>query len=267
MSAELIAEPVSAPSLRNANHLARPSRARRPLRRASSKPSRVPSRQRGSRCSRDRRAELLPRPQILIVRKPYQTAKRLFDLIACLAAMPFLLPVLAIIALAIWLTDPGPILFKQTRTGRGGRRFKMYKFRTMLKNAEELEKKYAHLNKLKWPDFKIENDPRVTFVGKFLRKTSLDELPQLFNVIKGDMSLVGPRPTIFATDKYELWQMERLEVLPGITGLWQISGRSDIEFDDRLRLDSEYIQKQSLWLDLCILWRTLPVVWQQHGAY
>lgn len=213
------------------------------------------------------RADLLPRPRVLLVGRRYQTAKRLFDVTACLAAMPLLLPILAVIALVIWLTDPGPILFKQTRTGKGGRRFKMYKFRTMLKNAEELEKKYAHLNKLKWPDFKIENDPRVTLIGKLLRRTSLDELPQLFNVLKGDMSLVGPRPTIFATDQYALWQMERLEVLPGITGLWQISGRSDLEFDDRLRLDIEYIQNQSLWFDLCILWRTLPVVWQQHGAY
>jgi exopolysaccharide biosynthesis polyprenyl glycosylphosphotransferase len=204
---------------------------------------------------------------VLIVRARYQRAKRAFDVAVCLAAMPLLMPLLALIALAVWLTDPGPILFKQTRTGMGGRRFKMYKFRTMLTNAEELEKKYAHLNKLKWPDFKIENDPRVTLVGSFLRRTSLDELPQLFNVLKGDMSLVGPRPTIFATDQYRLWQMERLEVLPGITGLWQINGRSDLDFDDRLRLDIEYVENQSLWLDLCILWRTIPVVWRQQGAY
>jgi lipopolysaccharide/colanic/teichoic acid biosynthesis glycosyltransferase len=193
--------------------------------------------------------------------------KRLVDVALCLAALPLLLPIFTVCAIAIWLNDPGPVLFTQMRTGKRGRRFKMYKFRTMLKNAEELKQKYAHLNELKWPDFKISNDPRVTRVGNFLRRTSLDELPQLFNVLKGDMSLVGPRPTSFAPSTYELWHMERLEVAPGVTGLWQISGRSDLEFDERLRLDIEYIQNQSLGLDLSILWRTFSAVCQQHGAY
>jgi lipopolysaccharide/colanic/teichoic acid biosynthesis glycosyltransferase len=143
----------------------------------------------------------------------------------------------------------------------------MYKFRTMLKNAEELKERYAHLNELCWPDFKITDDPRVTRVGRFLRKTSLDELPQIFNVLNGTMSLVGPRPTSFDVSTYELWHTERLEVLPGITGLWQISGRSDIDFDDRLRLDVDYIERQSLALDLYILWRTVAVVLKQKGAY
>ena len=185
----------------------------------------------------------------------------------CLMALPLILPVMAICALAIWWEDPGPVVFAQLRTGWGGRRFKMYKFRTMVKNAEDLKAKYAHLNELTWPDFKITNDPRVTRVGRILRKTSLDELPQIFNVLKGDMSLVGPRPTSFDASTYALWQTERLEVQPGITGLWQVSGRSDLDFDQRLRLDVEYIEQQSLWLDLQILLRTVAVVFHQRGAY
>jgi lipopolysaccharide/colanic/teichoic acid biosynthesis glycosyltransferase len=181
--------------------------------------------------------------------------------------LPFVLPLMGIIALAVWCDDPGPIFFKQLRTGRGGRRFRMYKFRTMLKNAEALKDRYRHLNELAWPDFKITNDPRVTRVGRVLRKTSLDELPQIFNVLNGSMSLVGPRPTSFDISTYELWHTERLEVLPGITGLWQISGRSDIEFNDRLQLDVEYIEHQSLGFDLYILWKTVAVVLKQKGAY
>jgi lipopolysaccharide/colanic/teichoic acid biosynthesis glycosyltransferase len=217
--------------------------------------------------SREVNVTLLPRPRFVIVRKRYQMAKRFLDIGLCLAAMPLLFPILAIIAAAIWINDPGPVFFTQMRTGRGGRRFKMYKFRTMLTNAEELKQKYAHLNIQKWPAFKIPNDPRITRVGRFLRRTSLDELPQLFNVLKGDMSLVGPRPTSFAPTTYTLWQMERLEVLPGVTGLWQIGDRSDLEFDEWSRLDIEYVKNQSLWLDLNILWRTIAVVWQQRGAY
>ena len=170
-------------------------------------------------------------------------------------------------ALAIWIDDPGPIFFVQMRTGKGGRRFPMYKFRTMVKDAEEKKKELAHLNELTWPDFKITNDPRITRVGRILRKTSLDELPQVFNVLKGDMSLVGPRPTSFDSSTYSLWHTERLEVLPGITGLWQVSGRSSLDFDERLRLDIEYIERRSLWLDIQILFRTVAAVFTQRGAY
>jgi lipopolysaccharide/colanic/teichoic acid biosynthesis glycosyltransferase len=123
------------------------------------------------------------------------------------------------------------------------------------------------LNELTWPDFKITNDPRVTKIGRILRKTSLDELPQIFNVLKGDMSWVGPRPTSFDVSTYSLWHTERLEVLPGLTGLWQVSGRSDLDFDDRLRLDIEYIERQSLWLDIKIMIRTVTTIFSQHGAY
>jgi lipopolysaccharide/colanic/teichoic acid biosynthesis glycosyltransferase len=206
-------------------------------------------------------------PQVFLFRPLYRRAKRIFDLAVCLALLPFVLPVLGLCALLIWLEDPGSVFFTQLRTGKGGMRFKMYKLRTMVKNAEELKQKYAHLNELTWPDFKITNDPRVTRVGKFLRKTSLDELPQIFNVLKGDMSLVGPRPTSFDASTYALWHTERLEVLPGLTGLWQVSGRSNLDFDERLRLDIEYIERQSFWLDIEILLRTAIAIFTQHGAY
>jgi lipopolysaccharide/colanic/teichoic acid biosynthesis glycosyltransferase len=212
-------------------------------------------------------ARLVARPRGLLIRKTHARWKRALDLVLCLAALPLVLPVMAVCAAAIWVTDPGPVLFRQRRTGKGGQRFRMLKFRTMVRNAEELKVKYAHLNELPSPDFKITNDPRVTWIGRILRKTSLDELPQLFNVIRGEMSLVGPRPTSFDATTYSLWHTERLEVLPGITGLWQINGRSDLNFDQRLRLDIEYIEQQSLWLDLTILARTLLAVVSQRGAY
>ncbi len=204
---------------------------------------------------------------VTLFRTSYRIGKRILDLTICALFLPVLLPVIGLCALAIWIDDPGPIFFMQKRTGKGGRRFKMFKLRTMAKNAEELKQKYAHLNELTWPDFKITNDPRVTRVGRILRKTSLDELPQIFNIIKGDMSLVGPRPTSFDVSTYKLWHTERLEVVPGLTGLWQVSGRSDLDFDDRLRLDIEYIERRSLWLDIWILIRTVTVVFTQEGAY
>jgi lipopolysaccharide/colanic/teichoic acid biosynthesis glycosyltransferase len=174
--------------------------------------------------------------------------------------------ILALCALAVWLDSPGPAFFSQLRTGKGGRRFKMYKIRTMLQNAEELKAKYAHLNELSYPDFKIRHDPRVTTVGRFLRRTSLDELPQIFNVLRGDLSLVGPRPTSFGAETYSLWHTARLEVLPGITGLWQVSGRNELDFDERLRLDIAYIRNRSFWLDLQILLRTAGCVLSGRGA-
>jgi lipopolysaccharide/colanic/teichoic acid biosynthesis glycosyltransferase len=185
-----------------------------------------------------------------------------------LLALPFWGPVFLLIALLIKITSPGaPVIFSQARTGKGGRRFKMYKFRSMVPNAEELKKKYAHLNELQWPDFKITNDPRITRIGRFLRKTSLDELPQLLNVLTGDMSLVGPRPTSFGADTYKLWHTERLDVLPGLTGLWQVYGRASLEFDDRLRLDIAYIERRSIWLDINLLVMTVLAVLKQRGAH
>ena len=198
----------------------------------------------------------------------YLLAKRVMDLALVLTTIALWLPVNMAIALIILLTSPGePVVFKQLRTGRGGRRFNMYKFRTMVPNAEALKSNYAHLNELQWPDFKITNDPRITPIGRFLRKTSLDELPQLFNVLMGEMSLVGPRPTSFGAETYKLWHTERLDVPPGLTGLWQIIGRAQLEFDDRLRLDIAYIERRSLWLDINILVRTILAVFNQRGAH
>lgn len=197
----------------------------------------------------------------------YLFLKRVMDVVLCLLGLPFALPVMAACAIAVWIEDPGAVLFFQQRTGKFGRRFTMFKFRTMKKNADALKQQYAHLNQLTWPDFKIADDPRVTRVGKILRKTSLDELPQIFNVLRGDMSLVGPRPTSFDVDTYSLRHTERLEVIPGITGLWQIKGRGDVDFDERLELDVEYIQNRSLWLDVCILIGTLTAIVRPRGAY
>lgn len=198
----------------------------------------------------------------------YFFVKRIMDLSLVLLAMPILLPVFLLITLLIKIESPnGPVIFSQNRTGKGGKRFKMYKFRSMVPNAEELKKELAHLNELKWPDFKITNDPRVTRMGNILRKTSLDELPQLINVLKGEMSLVGPRPTSFAPDTYDLWQTVRLDVVPGLTGLWQIVGRAETEFYERLRLDVMYIKHRSIWLDVQILFRTVSAVIAQRGAH
>lgn len=197
----------------------------------------------------------------------YHACKRTFDVVICLMLLPVVLPVIFACGLLIRLESAGPVLFVQLRTGKGGRRFRMYKLRTMVPNAEELKQKYSHLNEQTGPDFKIRNDPRITRVGRFLRKTSLDELPQLFNVLLGDMSLVGPRPTSFGADTYELWHTERLEVLPGITGLWQISGRSDLDFDQRLRLDIAYIERRSFWYDMYILLMTVPAMFIQRNGY
>lgn len=198
----------------------------------------------------------------------YLVVKRLMDVSMVLITAPLWLSIIALIALIIKIQSPlDPVFFIQQRTGKGGRRFAMYKFRTMVANAEELKEKYADLNELHWPDFKIHNDPRITTFGRFLRKTSLDELPQVLNVLKGEMSLVGPRPTSFGSKHYQLWHTERLDVQPGLTGLWQVVGRGSSEFDDRLRLDITYIEKRCLRLDLQILLHTITAVFEQRGAY
>jgi lipopolysaccharide/colanic/teichoic acid biosynthesis glycosyltransferase len=198
----------------------------------------------------------------------YLRAKRVMDLGLVCLALPLLLPLMGLIGLLIKLESPGgPVVFFQMRTGRGGCPFRMYKFRTMVPNAEELKKELAHLNELQWPDFKITKDPRITRVGKFLRKTSLDEFPQFFNILRGEMSLVGPRPTSFSVQTYKLWQTERLIAAPGLTGLWQIVGRGTTEFNARLRMDIAYIEHRCLWLDFQLLVRTVLAVLLQHGAH
>jgi lipopolysaccharide/colanic/teichoic acid biosynthesis glycosyltransferase len=199
------------------------------------------------------------------VSRAYLVSKRMFDLLVCLWLLPVVLPLLGLCALAIRLDSPGPVVIAQERTGKDGRRFRMYKFRTMVRNAEELKTGLAHLNVLPPPDFKIPNDPRITKVGRILRKTSIDELPQLLNVVRGEMSLVGPRPTSFAPATYSLWHTHRLEVTPGITGLWQIKGRNLTTFDERLRLDIEYIEHRSFLFDLKILLLTVPTIFRGSG--
>jgi lipopolysaccharide/colanic/teichoic acid biosynthesis glycosyltransferase len=196
----------------------------------------------------------------------FSRTKRILDLGICLAVMPIVAPILIACAIAVMIDSPGPILFRQQRTGRHGVRFGMYKFRTMVANAEELKASLAHLNILPAPDFKIIDDPRITRVGRFMRKTSLDELPQILNVIRGEMSLVGPRPTSFAASTYQLWHAERLEVTPGITGLWQVKGRNECTFDERLRLDVEYIEAMSPLLDIKIMLWTVGSVLKRSGA-
>jgi lipopolysaccharide/colanic/teichoic acid biosynthesis glycosyltransferase len=196
----------------------------------------------------------------------YLAAKRALDVTLCLALLVVFVPILLVCALAVRLDSAGPVTFTQLRTGRDGRRFRMYKFRTMVQNAEELKASLAHLNILPPPDFKIPNDPRITRVGRFLRATSLDELPQLINVLRGDMSLVGPRPTSFAPSTYDVWHTHRLDVPPGLTGLWQIEGRGQMSFDERLRLDVKYIRRASIRYDLFLLLRTLGAVLRRSGA-
>jgi lipopolysaccharide/colanic/teichoic acid biosynthesis glycosyltransferase len=197
----------------------------------------------------------------------YLTTKRLLDLCLVLSTSPFWLFVLLCCAVCSKLEDwRAPVFFRQLRTGRGGKRFMMLKLRTMVPDAEAAKERLRHLSKRRWPDFKIENDPRITRVGRFLRKSSLDELPQLINVLRGEMSLVGPRPTSFEASSYSLWQTQRLEVPPGITGLWQIVGRGSTEFGERLRLDIAYIERRSLGLDLEILVRTIPAVLAHRGG-
>jgi lipopolysaccharide/colanic/teichoic acid biosynthesis glycosyltransferase len=194
--------------------------------------------------------------------------KRSFDVGAVVASAPLWVPLALLCAAAIKLSDrSAPALFRQERTGRGGRRFEMLKFRTMVPNAEELKEEVARLNLLAWPDFKVVDDPRVTRLGRILRKTSLDEIPQLLNVLRGEMSLVGPRPTSFAPEVYQDWHTARLDVIPGITGLWQVEGRAKTEFDERLRLDLQYVRRQGFLYDLSILLRTVLVVFTARGGH
>jgi len=194
--------------------------------------------------------------------------KRTFDIVAALAATLILLPLFLLAALLIKLTSHGAVFFVQERVGLNKRKFRLYKFRTMVADAEKRQREVEHLNEVSGPVFKITDDPRLTHLGKFLRKTSIDELPQLFNVLKGDMSLVGPRPLPvrdyngFAQD----WQRRRFSVRPGITCLWQINGRSSIAFEKWMQLDMEYIDRWSLGLDFKILAKTIPAVIKGAGA-
>ncbi len=195
--------------------------------------------------------------------------KRLIDVVVASIGIVVSTPIMAAIAIAIKLEDPsGSILFRQERVGLNGRRFRCYKFRTMVPDAEALKERLNHLNVMSGPVFKIPDDPRVTRVGKFLRRTSLDELPQLFNVVLGSMSMVGPRPALPSEVlEYDEAYRRRLSVRPGLTCLWQISGRNEVDFADWMELDMEYIDSWSIGLDLKIMAKTIPAVLQQRGAH
>lgn len=195
--------------------------------------------------------------------------KQLIDFVGALLALIVLSPIFLLIGLLIKLSSPGPILFRQQRCGLNGHPFTIFKFRTMVTNAEQRKHELASMNEMSGPVFKIKNDPRVTSIGKFLRKFSIDEAPQFFNVLRGEMSLVGPRPLPVDEVKRfdDLAHRRRLSVKPGLTCLWQISGRNEVSnFKDWVRLDLEYIDNWSLWLDLKIMWRTIPVVLIGSGA-
>ena len=221
------------------------------------------------------RAEFIPGATIPLfrVKAPVLTdvnllLKRLFDLLVGGAALLITAPLMLIIAVIIKLSSPGPIIYRSVRPGLGGRPFYCLKFRTMLHNADQIQDDLEPMNEGSGPLFKIRNDPRLTPIGGWLRQFSLDELPQLLNVLRGEMSLVGPRP--LPMRDYELlegWHKKRYLVLPGITGLWQISGRSDLDFDDLVRLDFLYLEQWSLFLDCSILLKTIPAVLTRRGAY
>ena len=194
--------------------------------------------------------------------------KRILDLVGATVALILAAPLLLLAAIAITIESRGSVLYRSTRVGRNGRPFTFYKLRSMVNGADRHRHHLNHLNECDGPVFKISRDPRVTVVGRFLRTTSLDELPQLWNVIRGVMSLVGPRPPLpEEVSHYQPWQMRRLDVRPGLTCLWQISGRSRIGFEEWMRLDLEYIRYRSFRLDLQILLRTIPAVLSQEGAY
>jgi exopolysaccharide biosynthesis polyprenyl glycosylphosphotransferase len=195
-------------------------------------------------------------------------AKRFADTALATLLLILLSPLMLAVAVLVAFTSAGPILYRQIRCGLGGRRFTLLKFRSMVQNAEELRADMEHLNEADGPVFKIADDPRVTPIGRWLRRTSLDELPQLWNILRGDMSFVGPRPPIPAeVDKYESWQRRRLRMRPGLTCLWALEGRSQLNFDRWMQLDLSYIDRWSLWLDAQIFLKTIPHVLFGRGAW
>ena len=210
---------------------------------------------------------LLGMREISLERGP-RLIKRAIDTIGATVALLIISPIMGLVALVIRLENDGPILFRQERLGAKSEPFEVFKFRSMRVGAEAEQESLAALNEADGPLFKIKDDPRSTRVGRFIRKSSLDELPQLINVLRGEMSLVGPRPPLASeVAEYQSWQRKRLEVKPGMTGLWQVSGRSDLTFDEMCLLDIYYIENWSLWLDVRIILRTIPLIFLRRGAY
>lgn len=201
-------------------------------------------------------------------RKKYYFVKRIFDVVLSIGGLIILSPMMAVIAYKIKKEDGGPVFYKQIRVGKNGQPFEMYKFRSMCVDADKMLAKLKEQNDVDGPMFKMKEDPRVTKIGHFIRKHSLDELPQFFNVIKGNMSLVGPRPPLPSeVAEYSDYDKQRLYVIPGCTGLWQATERSEVGFNEMVQLDIEYIQKASLLFDLWIIWKTIEIVIRPNGSY
>jgi lipopolysaccharide/colanic/teichoic acid biosynthesis glycosyltransferase len=197
----------------------------------------------------------------------YRLLKRAIDVTLSSLTLVALAPVLVVITALIWLSDrSAPVLFRQRRCGYHGRPFKVLKFRTMVRNADELKEQLRSQSLVPWPDFRLANDPRVTRLGRFLRKSSLDELPQLVNVLRGEMSLVGPRPTSFDASTYALWQTERVEFRPGLTGPWQVYGRNSMAFDERCRLEITFFRNPSLLRELKLFLPTIMSLVRRTGV-
>ncbi|ERK32254.1 galactosyl transferase CpsE [Clostridium intestinale URNW] len=197
----------------------------------------------------------------------YNFVKRFIDIFCSSLGILLLSPVFIVVGTIIKLDSKGPIIFSQKRVGKDGKEFKMYKFRSMVVNAEELKKKLMHQNEMSGPMFKMKDDPRITKIGKFIRKTSIDELPQLINVLKGEMSLVGPRPSLpKEVAQFEPWMMRRLDVKPGLTCYWQVSGRNNIDFDDWMKLDIKYVEDRSIKLDIKLIFKTVFVLFGDKNA-
>lgn len=199
----------------------------------------------------------------------YRFVKRLFDMVASTIALVILSPLFLIIAICIKIDDPkGPVFYSQVRVGKDGKHFKMFKFRSMVTNADQLLEKLRSQNDVDGAMFKMKNDPRITKVGRIIRKYSLDELPQLANVVMGSMSIVGPRPPLVSeVAEYTDYDKQRLMVKPGATGMWQVGGRNDVSFDEMVALDLMYIQERSIWLDLKIMFETVKIMIIPNGAY
>ena len=197
----------------------------------------------------------------------YLFSKRAIDIVGSIVGLALLSPILLIVAIAIKLESKGPIIFSQKRIGLKGKEFKMYKLRSMVEDAEKLKKDLMKSNEMSGPMFKMKDDPRVTRVGKFIRKTSIDALPQLINVLKGDMSLVGPRPSLpKEVKKFKPWMKKRLEVKPGLTCFWQVSGRNNIDFEDWMKLDIKYVEERSFLVDIKLIFKTFFVLFGDENA-
>ena len=198
----------------------------------------------------------------------YKICKRIIDIIGAGLGLILLSPIIAIVACAVKFTSKGPVFFSQKRVGKNGELFEMYKFRSMVVNAEELKENLEEQNEMSGPMFKIKDDPRITKVGKFIRKTSIDELPQLWNVLKGDMSLVGPRPSLpKEVEQFDNWMFKRLSVRPGLTCYWQVSGRNNIDFEDWMKLDVKYVEERNLWIDIKLIFKTVFVLFGDKNAH